>query len=292
MMQNTNAEVQRLQAKLQGLGQRRHQTRQPTTLLSPDDVTAPGRPSAPQVSAVQANRTQPPQIVSLPFGTRSNRRSQLQALEATVLSRRTNLDSAVGPKRSPTVSPKVQPPKAQATKAQATKAPPALHPALHPVSTADAMQLARTLRRRQRSMNSRKPGFQTGSVYLLRFGKRLSHSLRYPLSQLSRISRGGTSRGVARTAAQSPKQPKQPEALSDITLQDAALWIAASAAVRVGLDLLLITYASLWWPVVTLIVAPAAIALYRTVVSPKAGFVLGRQLLLIMIGLLLGGQML
>ncbi|MEO0406126.1 MAG: hypothetical protein AAF289_02120 [Cyanobacteria bacterium P01_A01_bin.135] len=149
-------------------------------------------------------------------------------------------------------------------------------------SPEEAAQLADALRQR-RAHGQQQAGLQTGSDYVVGWAKRLRRSLTYPLkSQSPARPTGGVSADESSSA----------DLLGDITLQDAMLWIAASAAVRVGLDLLLLTYSGLWLPVMALIVAPAAIAIYRTMVNPQTGFALGRQLLLIMIGLLLGGRML
>ncbi|NJO41189.1 MAG: hypothetical protein HC769_05205 [Cyanobacteria bacterium CRU_2_1] len=62
--------------------------------------------------------------------------------------------------------------------------------------------------------------------------------------------------------------------------------------IRVLLDLLLATYPILWTPAIALMVTPAAIAVYRTSVTPQSGFVWGYRLLMIMLGLLLGGRLL
>ncbi|MGB3612181.1 MAG: hypothetical protein WBA10_00195 [Elainellaceae cyanobacterium] len=267
MTQSTHTEIQRLQAKLQSIGQQRRRTRQPTTTLhlagTPTLGTAPDAATEKAVMGVEAgaatvttvnrvSQNQALQLVSLPFGTLPSYH-----------------------------------PKPLGATASSPQAPPS--PTDAPVlSPEDARQLAQALRRRQQSsLTAKAPGIQTGSAYLLQFGKRLGRSLGAPLGAQT----ASASREVTDTS-HSSSQSQPIDALTDITLQDAILWIGASAAARVGLDLLLMTYTSLWWPVVALIVAPAAIALYRAAVAPKAGFVLGRQLLLIMIGLLIGGRVL
>ncbi|MGJ3245695.1 MAG: hypothetical protein ACFE0I_06420 [Elainellaceae cyanobacterium] len=81
-----------------------------------------------------------------------------------------------------------------------------------------------------------------------------------------------------------------PELLS-LDFQEAVLWVAGSAVVRIGLDALLAAFPAFWLPVLALVVTPTAIAIYRTTIDPRSGLMLGYRLLLIMIGLLLGGRL-
>ncbi|MGF1499954.1 MAG: hypothetical protein ACFB8W_24470 [Elainellaceae cyanobacterium] len=76
-----------------------------------------------------------------------------------------------------------------------------------------------------------------------------------------------------------------------ITLQDAVLWVMGAAIARIVLDLLLASYPTLWLPIAAMVVTPAAIAIYCTAVDPDSSFIMGRRLLLIMIGLLIGGRL-
>ncbi len=75
------------------------------------------------------------------------------------------------------------------------------------------------------------------------------------------------------------------------TLLSSMVWVGGSIFVRIGLDALLLSYPVLWPMAIALVVTPAAIAIYRTTVDPQSSFALGRRLLLIMIGLLLGGRL-
>ncbi len=96
-----------------------------------------------------------------------------------------------------------------------------------------------------------------------------------------------------------PKRSKQSSQMSNsetaaipsFTIQDAALWTIGAIAARVGIDMLLASFPTLWLPVIAAVMAPAAIAIYQSTVDPKSGFTLGYRLLLIMIGLLLGGRL-
>jgi hypothetical protein len=79
--------------------------------------------------------------------------------------------------------------------------------------------------------------------------------------------------------------------MPSFSLQTATIWVIGAVVARVGLDLLLLAFPGMWIPVIGLIVAPAAIALYRTTVAPQTGIVWGYRLLLVMIGLLIGGRL-
>ncbi len=93
--------------------------------------------------------------------------------------------------------------------------------------------------------------------------------------------------GVART-----RRTRLPRTKSSSPSFGASLiWVGGSILMRMGLDALLVAYPALWPPAIALVVTPAAIAIYRTAVYPQSSFLLGRRLLLIMIGLLLGGRL-
>jgi hypothetical protein len=99
---------------------------------------------------------------------------------------------------------------------------------------------------------------------------------------------------VTDSAHQSLQTPRNKEArtrTSSPSLIASLIWVGGSIFVRMGLDALLVAYPILWPPAIALVVTPAAIAIYRTAVDPQSSFLLGRRLLLIMIGLLLGGRL-
>jgi hypothetical protein len=75
------------------------------------------------------------------------------------------------------------------------------------------------------------------------------------------------------------------------TFQEAAILVLGSALLRVGLDLLVISYPVLWLPSLLVMLTPAAIAIYRSTLAPQAGLVWGYRLFSLMIGLLLGGRL-
>lgn len=93
-----------------------------------------------------------------------------------------------------------------------------------------------------------------------------------------------TNRVEHANAAETPELPS-------LDFQEAVVWIAGSAVVRIGLDALLAAFPAFWLPVLALVVTPTAIAIYRTTIDPRSGLILGYRLLLIMIGLLLGGRL-
>ncbi len=90
-----------------------------------------------------------------------------------------------------------------------------------------------------------------------------------------------------------PKQRSSQETSSagSSTIPATLLLIGGSAIARKGMDELLVMYPMLWPLVIALVVTPAAIAIYRSTVDPDSSFTLGRRLLFVMIGLLLGGRL-
>lgn len=71
---------------------------------------------------------------------------------------------------------------------------------------------------------------------------------------------------------------------------DAVLWIVLAAASRMGAQLLLVPFPALAPVLLTLMLVPAAFAVYLALYVPKVGFVSIYRLFLIMLGLLLGGR--
>ncbi|MGB3493130.1 MAG: hypothetical protein WBA57_10405 [Elainellaceae cyanobacterium] len=92
---------------------------------------------------------------------------------------------------------------------------------------------------------------------------------------------------------QPSRQPQSTSATAPLTatIPRALLFIGGAAIARIGMDHLLVMYPMLWPIVFALVVTPAAIAIYRSTVNPQSSFVLGRCLLLIMMGLLIGGRL-
>lgn len=78
---------------------------------------------------------------------------------------------------------------------------------------------------------------------------------------------------------------------SEMSLPKAAAWLFGATLARMAIDAVLVSYPAFWLPAVGLIIAPAAIAAYRTTVAPESSIQWGYRLLLIMVGLLLGGRL-
>ena len=72
---------------------------------------------------------------------------------------------------------------------------------------------------------------------------------------------------------------------------DAMIWFSSATILRLGLDFLLTAYPALWPPVLALVLALVAIALYQTAFAPRADFSLGYRLLVAIAGLIVGGRL-
>lgn len=89
----------------------------------------------------------------------------------------------------------------------------------------------------------------------------------------------------------SSAQRSQPVPMEEMGVQEGLLWFVGATMARVAIDLMLVSYPSLWLLAIALIAAPAAIAVYRVTVQPQTSIVWGYRLLAIMLGLLLGGRL-
>ncbi|MFQ3616820.1 MAG: hypothetical protein SNJ57_06720, partial [Cyanobacteriota bacterium] len=76
------------------------------------------------------------------------------------------------------------------------------------------------------------------------------------------------------------------------SVQTSAMLLIGAAIARIGADWLLAMNAGFWLPVALLIVAPAALAIYRTTVAPHTSVTWGYRIFLIFLGLLIGGRVL
>ena len=75
-------------------------------------------------------------------------------------------------------------------------------------------------------------------------------------------------------------------------IQDGVIWLIGSVMMRVGIDVLLIAFPSLWLPITAIVLTPVALALYQAAMNPQPSVHSGRRLLVVMVGLLIGGQLL
>lgn len=76
------------------------------------------------------------------------------------------------------------------------------------------------------------------------------------------------------------------------SMRTSAVLLIGAAIARIGADWLLAMNAGFWLPVALLIVAPAALAIYRTTVAPHTSITWGYRIFLIFLGLLIGGRVL
>jgi len=84
----------------------------------------------------------------------------------------------------------------------------------------------------------------------------------------------------------------QPSQTNDtLSYQASALWLGGAIVARIAANLFLAAHPGFWIPVVGLMVAPTAIAIYRATVAPQSSMIWGYRLFLVMIGLLLGGRL-
>ncbi|NJR66800.1 MAG: hypothetical protein HC772_18190 [Leptolyngbyaceae cyanobacterium CRU_2_3] len=67
--------------------------------------------------------------------------------------------------------------------------------------------------------------------------------------------------------------------------------LIGAVLVRVLLNLLLSAHPGLWFPAITLMVAPGAIALYRSTVTPRSTLTWGYRLIAVMLGFWIGGKL-
>lgn len=78
---------------------------------------------------------------------------------------------------------------------------------------------------------------------------------------------------------------------SRFSLAQGLMWFVGAVVIRMGIDRLLGAFPNLWVVMAAMVLTPVAIALYQTAVNPQATVHSGRRLLVIMMGLLIGGQL-
>lgn len=87
------------------------------------------------------------------------------------------------------------------------------------------------------------------------------------------------------------RSPKSTQSAESVSLRSLAFWFAGSLLTRIAIDLVLLSHPSFWVPALAIIVAPAALAIYRTTVNPQSSVAWGYRLLATMMGLLVGGRL-
>ncbi|BAU41844.1 hypothetical protein [Leptolyngbya sp. O-77] len=104
-------------------------------------------------------------------------------------------------------------------------------------------------------------------------------------SDRQRTARSRQRQSTTATAGRSPMTAAP-------SMQASAVLLIGAAIARIGADWLLAMNAGFWLPVALLIVAPAALAIYRTTVAPHTSITWGYRIFLIFLGLLIGGRVL
>ncbi len=148
----------------------------------------------------------------------------------------------------------------------------------------ESEQMAQVLRRRQRPSRPA-PGDRVVQA-VLALGRWIQ-----PLVSPAGFNTGDSRLTRRRMSAARPSRA----AVADrppMSMVTAAWWIGGAAIARLAIDAVLLSFPSFWIPAVALIVAPAAIAAYRTTVNPESSILWGYRLFMIMVGLLLGGRLL
>jgi hypothetical protein len=93
-----------------------------------------------------------------------------------------------------------------------------------------------------------------------------------------------------RSTLSSPGQSSR-RSRPSFTLRQAVVLLGGAIATRVVLDAVLIAFPGLWFPAITIMAMPAAIAIYRSTLTPESGLLWGVRVALILIGLLIGGRL-
>lgn len=75
------------------------------------------------------------------------------------------------------------------------------------------------------------------------------------------------------------------------TVQESLLLIIGAILLRIAMEWVAQVYPILWLPTVVGMVMPAIVAVYRSTITPRSGFLWGCRLTLLMLGLLLGGRL-
>ncbi|GAB4477199.1 MAG: hypothetical protein OHK0037_39080 [Elainellaceae cyanobacterium] len=153
---------------------------------------------------------------------------------------------------------------------------------------------AGSVNRGRRHSSARLAPTLSGSSAAALFAATAQQALRGVLALVSRVllpsDRQRLTRSMQRqSAATAVERPPMTEAPS---MQTSAVLLIGAAIARIGADWLLAVNAGFWLPVALLIVAPAALAIYRTTVAPHTSVAWGYRIFLIFIGLLIGGRVL
>lgn len=155
----------------------------------------------------------------------------------------------------------------------------------------EATQMAQSLRQRTSPSKRRAETHpRSGQVA----SESLQHLWKTASTLLARLFQARAPRHLPR---RTPHRRSQASAISStapampMTLTSATTWLVGAAVVRIGLDMVLLSFPGLWLPVVGVIIAPTVFAVYRTSVAPQSSLTWVYRLFLIMAGLLIGGRL-
>jgi hypothetical protein len=78
---------------------------------------------------------------------------------------------------------------------------------------------------------------------------------------------------------------------ASLSIRQAVILVLGAIVARVALDTIVAIFPGLWLPAIAVMVAPGAIAMYRSTMTPESGLVWGVRLGFILVGLLIGGRL-
>jgi hypothetical protein len=76
-----------------------------------------------------------------------------------------------------------------------------------------------------------------------------------------------------------------------LSIRQAVVLVVGAIVARVILDTIVAIFPGLWLPAIAIMVAPGAIAIYRSTITPESGLVWGVRLGFVLVGLLIGGRL-
>jgi hypothetical protein len=78
---------------------------------------------------------------------------------------------------------------------------------------------------------------------------------------------------------------------ASLSVRQAVFLVVGAIVARVALDTIVAIFPGLWLPAIAVMVAPGAIGIYRSTITPESGLVWGVRLGLVLVGLLIGGRL-
>jgi hypothetical protein len=94
-----------------------------------------------------------------------------------------------------------------------------------------------------------------------------------------------------RTLAGISKSAQRRSKSSLFSIRQAVALVVGAIVARVVLDTIVALFPGLWLPAIAIMVAPGAIAIYRSTITPESGLVWGVRLGFVLVGLLIGGRL-